>query len=236
MQQRSCELCQLLELLLLAAAQDRPPGGTVGPAEWPPKSLLPRAQLLQTGVLGSAWPDAMLQGAEGQRADELVCSAALEGTLSAGHRQYAGPEALHGTEPSTACAHSLHVHQHVPCHVPSTPSIHAGVQADVQKPLLQALLVLLDALDLPAVLAGIAEGAWQPSRQRTEQVTEELETWLAQAAPVHGPLLLAWAAAVLQAFPQEEQREPLQILKATLHSFNGSSVWLHADFGRPALL
>ena len=80
--------------------------------------------------------------------------------------------------------------------------------------------MLLDALDLPAVLAGISapSTAWQPGRQRAGQVQEELETWLSQEAPMHGPFLLAWAAAVLQAFPEPQHREHLFICSYLGHT------------------
>ena len=73
---------------------------------------------------------------------------------------------------------------------------------------MQALLLLLDALDLPAVLrAAAGEGAtWQPSSQSAASVQAELEAWLMEPSLVQGPLLLAWAAAAIHAFPEAQQR------------------------------
>ena len=83
-QQRSCEVCALLELILLASAGSRQASAASGPADWPPSGLLALAKGLQRSLLGAGWADALLQGAEGQRADELVRPCVLPGRLPHG--------------------------------------------------------------------------------------------------------------------------------------------------------
>ena len=77
---------------------------------------------------------------------------------------------------------------------------------------------MLDALDLPAVLraaAGSSDASWQPSTQGAAAVQAELESWLMEPSPVLGPLLLAWSAAALHAFPDAQQRVPCLPVDAT---------------------